>query len=389
LDGAVRRLLVFCSTLVLFDVTFYSAIAPLLPDYVSDLGLSKAEAGVLSAAYAAGTLIASLPAGLLATRAGPRRTVIGGLALLGASSFAFGFGHDVGFLDGARFIQGVAGALIWSGALTWLITASPPEKRGSVIGTALGTAVAGALIGPALGALAAEIGTKAVFGAVVVIAAVFALIATRIPQPPVAEWRSLGEIRRVMTSSPVILSTIFVAVPSLMFGAIEVLIPLRIDELGGGHVLIAAAFIFGAAIEATLAPLAGRYSDRVGRRLPFVAGLGISSVAMLIFAAATGTGAVVGALQVASLGAGVCFAPALTMLSETAEAECLDQGLAAGLSNMAWASGQVAGGLVGGAVADVAGFALPAIVVAAVLVATAIYALRNDLPVPDPQPAPG
>ncbi len=385
----MRRLLIFCSTLVLFDVTFYSAIAPLLPDYVSDLGLSRAEAGILSAAYAAGTLIASLPAGLLATRAGPRRTVLGGLALLAVSSFAFGFGHAVGVLDAARFTQGVAGALIWSGALTWLITASPPENRGSVIGTALGTAVAGALIGPALGALAAEIGTRAVFGAVVAIAAAFALITTRMPAPPVAQWRSLGEIRRVMTSSPVILSTVFVAVPSLMFGAIEVLIPLRIDELGGGHVVIAGGFIAGAAIEATLAPLTGRYSDRVGRRLPFVAGLGVSALAMTIFAAAAGVGLVVAALLVASLGAGICFAPALTMLSETAEVECLDQGLAAGLSNMAWASGQVAGGLAGGAVADVAGFALPGIAVAVVLVATAIYAMRNDLPVAEPQPASG
>ena len=57
----MRRLLVIASTMVLFDVAFYSAIAPLLPDYVDQLGLSKAEAGILSAAYAAGTLIASLP----------------------------------------------------------------------------------------------------------------------------------------------------------------------------------------------------------------------------------------------------------------------------------------------------------------------------------------
>ena len=82
-------------------------------------------------------------------------------------------------LDAARFSQGVAGALIWSGALTWLITMTPPERRGSVIGTALGTAVAGALIGPALGALAAEIGTEAVFSAVLAISAVFGVLAWR------------------------------------------------------------------------------------------------------------------------------------------------------------------------------------------------------------------
>jgi predicted MFS family arabinose efflux permease len=50
--------------MVFFDVVFFSAIAPLLPDYVAELGLSKAEAGVLSASYAAGTLIFALPAGL-------------------------------------------------------------------------------------------------------------------------------------------------------------------------------------------------------------------------------------------------------------------------------------------------------------------------------------
>src|SRR3954452_4411320 len=111
----MRRLLVIASTMVLFDVGFYSAIAPLLPDYVDDLGLTKAEAGILSAAYAAGTLIASLPAGLLASRAGPRRTVLAGLGLLAASSVIFGFGEGIAILDAARFSQGVAGALIWSG----------------------------------------------------------------------------------------------------------------------------------------------------------------------------------------------------------------------------------------------------------------------------------
>ena len=70
----MRRLLILASTMVFFDVAFYAAIAPLLPDYVADFHLSKAEAGILAAAYAAGTLLASLPAGFVATRMGPRRT---------------------------------------------------------------------------------------------------------------------------------------------------------------------------------------------------------------------------------------------------------------------------------------------------------------------------
>jgi MFS family permease len=384
----VRRLLILASTMILFDVAFYSAIAPLLPGYVSDLGLSKAEAGVLSASYAAGTLLASLPAGLFASRVGPRRTVIGGLVLLGFSSLAFGFAHHVGLLDAARFSQGVAGAFIWSGALTWLITTAPPERRGSVIGTALGTAVAGALIGPALGALAAEIGTEPVFGAVLGIAAVFAFLAWRTPEGAPPDKQGLDEVAAAVLTRPILTATAFVAVPSAMFGAVEVLVPLRVNDLGGGHALIAAGFIVGAAIEAGLAPLAGRYSDRVGRALPFAAGLTVAAVAMVVIGVAQGVAVVIGGLLLASLGGGICFAPALTLLSETAEAGSVQQGLAAGLSNMAWASGQVVGGLAGGGVASLAGYAAPSVAVATLLLCTAAYA-RNGLSTSGPHGAVG
>ena len=204
--------------------------------------------------------------------------MIGGLLLLGLSSVVFGFADEIALLDAARFIQGVAGALIWSGALTWLITTAPPERRGSVIGTALGTAVAGALLGPALGALAAEIGTELVFSAVLVVAIVLAALAARLPDAGVPERQTLREVAETILTRPVLTATAFVAVPSLMFGAIEVLVPLRIDDLGGGHALIAGGFIAGAAIEAVLAPIAGRYSDRAGRRTPFVIGLCICAV---------------------------------------------------------------------------------------------------------------
>lgn len=384
----MRRLLILASTMVFFDVAFYAAIAPLLPDYVADFGLSKAQAGILAAAYAAGTLFASLPAGFIATRMGPRRTVIAGLLLLGVSSLVFGLAREITLLDGARFAQGIAGALIWSGALTWLITTAPPEHRGSVIGTALGTAVAGALIGPVLGALAAEIGTEAVFGAVLGIAVLLAIVASRMPEAGTPERQPLQEVAATIVSRPILTATAFVAVPSLMFGAVEVLVPLRIDDLGGGHVAIAGGFIAGAALEASLAPVVGRYSDRVGRRIPFVAGTGICACSMAGIAAAQNLGPVLGVLILGSLGAGLCFAPALTTLSETADLSGLHQGFAAGLSNMAWAAGQAFGALAGGAVASAAGYAIPSLAIAALLLLTSAYAYRSLAP-PLVQPAEG
>jgi MFS family permease len=385
----VRRLLILASAMIFFDVAFFAAIAPLLPQYVDELGLSKAEAGILSAAYAAGTLLGSLPAGFVASRMGPRKTVIHGLLLLGVASVVFGFAQEIFLLDAARFIQGIAGALIWSGALTWLITTAPEEKRGSIIGTALGTAVAGALLGPALGAVAGSIGTGPVFSSVLVITVLLAVAASRLPETRAPETQSLHEVMETLISRPVLEAAAFVAVPSVMFGAIEVLVPLRIDALGGSHGVIAAGFIAGAALEAVLAPLAGRISDRVGRRLPYVTGLGICAVAMITIAAAATLGVVIAGLIITSLGAGLCFAPALTLISDTAEESSLHQGFAAGLSNMAWASGQVIGGIGGGVVASLTGNAAPSLAIALLLALTVVYAFRAMEPGTEPHPASG
>jgi MFS family permease len=387
LDSLMRKLLFLASAMIFFDVVFFAAIAPLLPEYVDELGLTKAEAGILTASYAAGTLLGALPAGFVASRVGPRRTVIVGLFILGFSSVVFGFAEGIRLLDTARFVQGVAGALIWSGALTWLIATAPEEKRGAVVGSALGTAVAGALLGPLLGAIAGSIGTEPVFSSVLVITLLLAYAASRIPEAGTPERQSLGEVLSTLVSRPVLDSVAFVAVPSVMFGAIEVLVPLRIDDLGGGHALIAAGFIIGAGLEAVLAPLSGRISDRVGRRMPFVSGLSICALAMVALAEVGTLDEVLAALIFTSLGAGLCFAPALTLISDVAEANGLHQGFAAGLSNLAWASGQVIGGIGGGVVASATGNAAPSLAIALLLFFTVFYAFRA-LQAPEVKPMP-
>jgi len=372
----MRKLVFIASAMVFLEVAFFSAIAPLLPDYVDKLDLGKTAAGILSSAYAAGTLVGALPAGYIASRIGPRRSVIAGLLLLGCSSLVFGLVNHIALLDGARFVQGFAGSLVWSGALVWLITSTPEENRGSVIGTALGTAVAGALLGPALGALAASIGTGVVFGSVLVIAIALSVVVARMPESGTLDTQPLREVLDVLRSRPIVDASIFVVMPSLMFGAIEVLIPLRIDSLGGGHGVIAGGFIAGAAIEAVLAPAAGRIADRLNRRLPYVVGIAICGVAMLTLAVAMSLGLVVAALLLSSIGAGFCFAPAMTLVSDVAEESSLHQGFAAGVTNMAWASGQVIGGIASGAVASAAGFAVPSLGVAALMLLTVFYAYR-------------
>jgi MFS family permease len=258
-----------------------------------------------------------------------------------------------------------------------------------VVGTALGTAVAGALLGPVLGAIAGSIGTEPVFSSVLVITVLLAIAAARLPETRAPERQTLSEVLATLVSRPVLEAAAFVAVPSVMFGAIEVLVPLRVNGLGGGHAVIAAGFIVGAGLEAGLAPVAGYLSDRVGRRLPYVTGLSICALAMVALAVVTSLGGVLGGLILTSLGAGLCFAPALTLISDVAQASGLHQGFAAGVSNMAWALGQVLGGVGGGVVASLTGYSAPTLVIAVLIALTVLYAYRTmeakPATAPDPE----
>ena len=76
----MRRLVVLACAVVLVDTAFFAAITPLLPYYSDRLSLSKTAAGVLTGAYPAGTLLASLPAGWFAARAGVKPAMLLGLA---------------------------------------------------------------------------------------------------------------------------------------------------------------------------------------------------------------------------------------------------------------------------------------------------------------------
>src|SRR4051812_11551775 len=172
LSPILRRVLWLVGAAVLVEILFYSAITPLLPGYVDDLGLSKTQAGVLTGAYALGSLAASLPAGWLAVRWGARRGLVTGLTLIAIGCLAFGFGETFVVLSLSRLVQGVGGALSWAAGMAWLVEVAPRERRGQLLGTALGTAIGGAMAGPALGAAARLTSPELVFASAGVVAAI-------------------------------------------------------------------------------------------------------------------------------------------------------------------------------------------------------------------------
>jgi MFS family permease len=364
----LRRVLVLVSAIVLLDVLFYSAIAPLLPWYATQLHLTKSQAGLLSGSYAFGTLLGSLPAGWIAAHRGTRPTLLLGLGLLAGSSIAFGFGTSFPVLGTARFVQGVGGAAAWAAALAWLVEVAPRERRGQLIGATLGTGIAGAMGGPVLGAVAEALGPALVFPAVAVVAAglgvAVVLTATPGDPPPTGDLRNAVRDRRVWAGSW--LTTL----PALFFGTYGVLVPLRLGVLGFGAAGVAAVFLVAAAVEAAASPLVGRLSDRRGRLLPLRAGLAGVAVSSFLLPRPQVAWLLAGVVLLAAATGGMLFAPASALLSDGADDAGLPQGIVFGLFNLAWAGGQVAGAAGGAWLADATVDAVPYLVVAALAVAS-------------------
>lgn len=368
--SAERRLVLVISAVVFVDTMFYAVIAPLLPTLAHELHLSKVSAGLMTASYPVGTLVGSLPGGVLAARAGPRFAVVTGLVLLAGSTLAFAFLHDVRALDGARFVEGVAGACSWAGGIAWITSESAPERRGALIGRVLGVAIGGALLGPVVGALASVIGRAPAFSAVVVLSGLLIVACRRLPSRHVPNDQGLGDIWEALAGRGIAFAMWLVALPAAASGVITVLAPLRLHDLGAGAAAIGAVFLLAAAAEAAISPVIGGISDRHGRLLPLRSGLVVTTGLLLCFAL-PGTVLALAVLVVAidaSLGA--FWAPAMALLSDTAEGQGLDQGLAAALMNLAWASGVMLGAGAGAALASAASDAAPTIVAAGLCLAT-------------------
>ena len=373
----MRRLLLLICAIVLVDTMFYAAIAPLLPEYRDELGLSKSAAGGLTASYAAGTLIGALPSGWLAGRVGGKLTVLIGLGLLAGSSVAFGFAKDIVLLDVIRFVQGVGGACSWAGGFAWLLAAAPRERRGELIGTALGAAIFGILLGPVLGGAATQTSPELVFSGVGALA--MALIAWAFATPGDEPEGQAGwsELTRALRERPLVLAVWLMALPALFSGTIGVLVPLRLDELGASGVTVGAVFLAAAALEGVLSPLLGRFSDRRGRLLPLRIGLGAAAVAAVLMPLPGAVWLLGAAMLFAVASLGMFWAPAAALLSDSSEAVGLDQGFAFGLMNLAWAAGQVVGGAAGGALADATADALPYGLLGVLCAATLLTASRS------------
>ena len=298
---------------------------PVIPLYATELGASVSQVGVIVATISYVTAFFLIPFGMLSDRFGRQKLLIGGLAVFTLAPLLYPLANNPEQLIIIRAIHGLAAAAFLPTAIALVVDLTPETKRGEAIGWYTASLQLGLMSGPITGGfLTSQFGFNAAFygcSAISFIGLVLAFsrlraIAHRPAVTPVeasSSWRWLGQPLAIA----VLLAPLLVAVGS---GTIGSYIPLYgmgfgMTETDAGAI-ITAVYASSAALRAP----AGRLADRVDRKLLLIGGVGLSAVAVSLFAFFHGLAQFIIIGIVFGIGMGIAMPASLVMAADFSSA---------------------------------------------------------------------
>ena len=139
--------------MIMLDNTVVNVALPSMQD---DLGISQAGLEWVVNAYALTFGVLLLSGGKLADLFGRRTIFIVGLVIFTASSLACGLATGSEILIAARTVQGIGAALMNPATLSIITATFPPRQRGMAIGIWAGISAMALAIGPLVGGILTE-----------------------------------------------------------------------------------------------------------------------------------------------------------------------------------------------------------------------------------------
>lgn len=287
-----KRNLIVCWFGAFVTAVGMSQLAPVLPLYIKQLGISdvaKIEqwSGIAFGVTFIVSAIFSPIWGHVADKFGRKSMLL--RASLGMSIVIFftGFVQNIYQLIGLRLLQGVISGYITT-CTTLIATQTDKEHAGWALGTLSTAQVAGSLLGPMVGGyLEVAIGVRSVFfivGALLMIAFITTLIFVKEQFTP-SDKKTLNsrEVWRGITNHDLII-TIFVTsfILQLALYSIEPIMTVYVGQLAKNtvHVALISGVAFSASGLASIlsAPRLGRLADNIGCEKVMLAALIISGV---------------------------------------------------------------------------------------------------------------
>lgn len=286
MPSTVSRQIVIISISVGFVMAGLTLVAPILPLYALEFGVSYTAAGALITGFAVARLLFSVIGGVAGDRWGARRVTVLGTTLLAISSVTAALAPGYAVLLGSRFIEGVGSAIFATTAFQYLLQVTPRERLGRATAAYQTGLLVGVAIGPFVGGFLAELGDfRTPFWAYSVLASLVAVSAWFFIEDLPARARSARQVvsaARRLVRSPTYLALMLVGF-SMMFmrgGARVTLLPLYAEQsLGFGAGDIGILLSVSALANLLIVNPAGRLVDSVGGKPVALIGLATAALA--------------------------------------------------------------------------------------------------------------
>jgi DHA1 family multidrug resistance protein-like MFS transporter len=359
----------------------YGIVAPAIPAFARQFGVSVAAAASVISAFALMRVLGALPAGRLVDRFGEQAVMASGIAAVAVSSILAGFSQSFLELLVLRGVGGLGSAMFSVSAQALLLTSVPDGQRARASGLYSGGFLLGGISGPAVGGLVAAWSLRAPFflyGGLLVVPALIAGVALRPTRRSAAAAvpaarqgfavlaRALGS-RAYRAAAGANLAYGFA-----VLGVRGAIIPLFVrDALHRSATWTGIGFLIFAALNGVALLPGGRVADVLGRRPVIIAGCVISACGTAMLAALPGLWAFLAALAVVGLGSGLLDVAPSAMIGDLLDGR---GGIMVAFYQMAGDAGSVTGPVAAGFLVDVASYSAAFALAGAVLGGAAVLA---------------
>jgi len=292
-DSSHPKLVLFALWLMVFSASSQVIIvAPILPRIGEALNISAAHQGWLITSYAVFLSIFALIIGPISDKYGRRIVLLLGCGSMAIALWMHGIADSFSSLLAMRAAAGAAGGMLSGAAVSYVGDYFPYNRRGWANGWAMSGIAVGQIIGIPIGTILADnFGFRSAFLMfAITMTLTTVIIWLYVPQPDVERDTGRLSIGRAISGYRELLSRPVVVAASatyfLMFFSIGLYIiyfPMWLEEtMNVGGTAIASLFFVGGIANVIAGPMAGKLSDKTGRKpLIITSCFGLGIVMML------------------------------------------------------------------------------------------------------------
>ncbi|WP_392543465.1 MFS transporter [Oryzobacter telluris] len=361
----------------------FGLITPVLPQFAQSFGVGATASSVVVSAFAFFRLVFAPGGGRLIARLGERPVYLAGLVIVAISTGATAFAHSYWQLLVFRGLGGIGSVMFTVSAVALMIRLAPPSIRARVSSAYASAFLIGGIGGPVVGGVLGNLGLRVPF----IVYAIALLVAASV----VAIFLRGASLRpdEEAAARPALTfregwgdSAYRAAVGSgfangwANFGVRNAILPLFAAVVIGKQPWVAgmalAVFAAGNGVGLTVA---GRLSDRIGRKPFIVSGLVVSGLATAVTGFSQNLPTLVVLSVVAGLGSGALNPAQQASLADVVGRE-RNGGPALAAFQMSADTGAIIGPIVAGLLVDIGSYSLAFGVTGAITLLAAIPWLR-------------